>query len=265
METSKPISIIEQDANGIFIVHEKFERNYDTHYHLKGQLSYVEDGIAYVTIKNQQFIVPARYFIWIPKNVPHKLKVSHSATQLHSIYFPEFLDVTNDFHNEFGIYPATDLIIAIIRFSEKWNKKSVNKTMEYFELIKSLYQIIAEKKESRLALQLPFSENEQVIKVTLFIQGNYDKNLSLEVMTEKFNMSERTFTRWFKKELGISFVQYLKSVRILNAIELLLKTNLSIAEISNHVGYDSLSSFSNLFFTFTGKRPNEMRRYFEQP
>lgn len=84
-------------------------------------------------------------------------------------------------------------------------------------------------------------------------------------MTEKFNMSERTFTRWFKKELGISFVQYLKSVRILNAIELLLKTNLSIAEISNHVGYDSLSSFSNLFFTFTGKRPNEMRRYFEQP
>lgn len=263
MNQYQTIEVVESEKEKIFVIHERFERLYNTHCHSKGQLSYVEDGIAYLTIKNQQFIVPAKYFIWIPSEIPHKLKVSHSATQLHSFYFPKSLGIKNDFYDEFGIYPAGDLIVSIIKFSERWNEEFIDDHTEFYELMKSFYLLISEKKDNNLSLMLPFSEKKHVIKITNYILENYHQNLSLEFMTLKFNMSKRTFTRWFKKELGVSFIQYLKSVRILKSIELLLKTNLSIAEIANNVGYDSLSSFSNLFFQFTGKRPMEMRKYFD--
>ena len=110
---------------------------------------------------------------------------------------------------------------------------------------------------------LPVSNDSKMIKITDFIQSHFGEHLTVELMTQKFNMSERTFTRWFKKELGITFMQYLKSVRMMQAIDFLLKTNLSISEIANKVGYNSLPSFSTVFFEYTGKRPHDMRKGFD--
>lgn len=257
------IAIVEKEPKAIYVVHEKFERKFEKHQHSKGQLSYVEDGIAYVTIDQQQLVVPAKHFIWIPKNTPHQLKVSHSATQLHSIYFPESKKIEDPFYNHFGIYPANTLIISLIRFTERWNKEFVVKKTPFYELIKGLYHVLSEVKSSQLTIMLPVTEHEQMVKMTQYIQENYGKNLTVDVMTDKFNMSERTFSRWFKKELGITFMQYLKSVRMMQAIEFLVKTNLSISEIANKVGYDSLPSFSTIFYEYTGKRPYDMRKGFD--
>ena len=264
MKEFEIIEIVEKQADAIFVVHEKFERRFDEHIHSKGQLSYVEDGIAYVTIDNKQLVVPAKHFIWIPKNVPHRLKVSHSATQLHSIYFHDHNKHTTNFYNAFGIYPANDLVVALIRFTQRWNEENVTKKTDFYELIEGLYHIISEEKENGLNIMLPFSNDAKMIKITDYIQLFYGNNLTVEHMIEKFNMSERTFTRWFKKELGITFMQYLKAVRMMQAIEFLLKTNLSISEIANKVGYDSLPSFSTIFYEYTGKRPYDMRKGFDQ-
>lgn len=258
----KTIELVENKPDAIYVVHEKFERKFNTHQHSKGQLSYVEDGVAYVTINQRQLVVPAKHFIWIPKNTPHKLKVSHSATQLHSIYFPENIKIKDSFYKHFGIYPANDLIISLIRFTERWNEEYVTNKTIFYELIKGLYHILSDVKSSKISIMLPVSEHPQIQKITQFIQENYGKNLTVELMTNNFNMSERTFSRWFKKELGITFIQYLKSVRMMQAIEFLLKTNLSISEISNKVGYDSLPSFSTIFYKYTGKRPYDMRKGF---
>lgn len=262
MKEHQTIDIVELDPEAVFIVHEKFERNFPKHQHSKGQLSYVEDGIAYVTIENQQFVVPSKHFIWIPKNTPHHLKVSHSATQLHSIYFPDNNKIKHSFYDIFGIYPANELIISLIRFTECWNKEFVHFNSNFYELVYGLYHIIPEVQSDELRIMLPFSDDVKIVKITQYIQENYGKNLNIVFMTQQFNMSERTFTRWFKKELEVTFMQYLKSVRMMHAIEFLLKTNLSISEISNKVGYSSLPSFSNIFHEFTGKRPNEMRKGF---
>lgn len=251
---------VELEKEAVFIVHEKFERTFNKHQHSKGQLSYVEDGIAYISIENQQFVIPAKHFVWIPKNIPHELKVAHSATQLHSIYFPVVTAKEDPFYEQFGIYPANNLIIELIRFTERWNKQSITSKNEFSELLFGLFHILSEEKNKQLSIMLPFSDDAKMIKIINYVEQYYGTNLSIEMMTQHFNMSERTFTRWFKKELGITFKQYVKSVRITKAIEFLLKTNLSISEIANKVGYDSLPSFSKIFHEFTGKRPHEMRK-----
>lgn len=89
---------------------------------------------------------------------------------------------------------------------------------------------------------------------------NFGLPLSLQHISTAFNLSERSVSRLFQAELQISFLQYLKALRIVKAIELLLKTELSVSEIANKIGYITLGAFSNAFFEFTGMRPLEMRK-----
>ena len=82
---------IDDSPKDVYLVHERFERHYDMHSHQRDQLSFVEGGVAYVTIENEYLVVPAMHFLWIPAGVPHKLDVSHHATQLHSFYFKSYI------------------------------------------------------------------------------------------------------------------------------------------------------------------------------
>ena len=78
---------IDKQPQSVFVMHEKSEKLIPLHTHKKGQLSYVEGGIAYITTHNKTYIVPARHYFWIPKSMPHILRIGHSATVLRSLYF----------------------------------------------------------------------------------------------------------------------------------------------------------------------------------
>ncbi len=98
-------------------------------------------------------------------------------------------------------------------------------------------------------------------EVTDCFHQRFETSLSLTELTDRFHMSERTFCRLFKKEMKVSFFQYLKTYRVIQAIGLLQKKpDSSIEEIANACGYESLAAFSNTFFELTGMRPSQMRK-----
>lgn len=97
-----------------FVVHEKSEKLFPLHKHSKGQLSYVEGGLAYVVVDNQSFVVPPRHFLWVPKGLLHMVKVSFSATVVRSLYFYSRNDENDSFYSKLGIYPASELLIQMI-------------------------------------------------------------------------------------------------------------------------------------------------------
>lgn len=257
----KLLSILEKiDASpkDVFVVHERFERNYEMHSHTKDQLSYVEGGIAYVTIENEYLIVPAMHFLWIPANTPHCLKVSHNATQLHSFYFKSS---DRDFYKNLNIYPANKLIAELIKFSERWTNQFVSFSDPYAHTLFTLHDLLALTAEKAVKLQLPTSEHPKIEKITDYIHFKFNTNITLHELANQFNMSERTFCRIFKKEMKTSFFQYLKTYRIIQAIYLLQKQkDSSLEEIANACGYESIAAFSNTFLELTGMRPSQMRK-----
>lgn len=246
---------IDQCVEDVYIIHEKFERKFNKHAHLKGQLSFVEDGVAYLSLENQNYIVPAKHFFWIPPGIEHQLKVSHSAAQLHSFYVQ---DLKDSFFDNFGIYPASNLIIELIKFSERWNQQYLYFDAPFAQAMRTLFAVITLQKAS-IEIKQPIATNDFMEKITHFIINQYSQPLTLKDMTLQFNMSERSFCRLFKKELNTTFLQYLKTVRVIKAIEFLAKTDKSVYEIANAVGYESISAFSSIFLDYTGKRPQEMR------
>ncbi len=97
--------------------------------------------------------------------------------------------------------------------------------------------------------------------IASYIDINYgDKNLSLTSVADIFNISEPYLSSVFKQSLGINFSTYMEGIRIEKAKDFLVKTNLSIGEISDNVGYGSANSFCRAFKRVTGNSASEYRK-----
>lgn len=87
-----------------------------------------------------------------------------------------------------------------------------------------------------------------------------DKNLTLTSVAEVFRISEYYLSRSFKNQFGATFYNYLENVRIARAEELLEKTDRTVREISESVGYGSSSSFCRTYRKRRGISPTQYRR-----
>lgn len=251
---------IDTQPDSVFVMHEKSEKLIPLHAHSKGQLSYVEGGIAYVTMDNKTYVIPARHYFWIPKGVWHVVKVGQFATVFRSLYFYGEDDSKNDFYGKLGIYPASELLIQMINYTERWDGGHVDKASENFEFLVALKNLLPTMSTHSLPIVLPVTDEPRVLKIINYIEENLGEPLRLKNVSSQFNMSERSFTRLFQSALKMSFLQYLKTLRMIKAIEMILKTNMSVSEIGERVGYHNIGSFSNAFFEYTKSRPSDFKR-----
>ncbi|MBU5676214.1 response regulator [Alkaliphilus sp. MSJ-5] len=95
-----------------------------------------------------------------------------------------------------------------------------------------------------------------------YIKENFSKNyLSLNLVAEKYHISESYLTRVIKQKTGLTFTDYLNKLRISMAINLLMDKGkvYTINEISYMVGYNSQHYFSRAFKNYVGLSPNQYR------
>lgn len=246
--------------DSVFVMHEKSEKMIPLHTHTKGQLSYVEGGIAYIIIGQRTYVVPARHYFWIPQGIQHILRIGYSATVLHSLYFYTHDDAKNKFYQALGIYPASELLIQMINYSQHWDGKHVCEGDEHFEFFVALKNLLPMQKTKTLPIILPTTENEQMLQIIQYLEQNISQRLTIKSVSNRFNISERSFSRLFQNTMQISFLQYLKAIRMIKAIELVLKTRKPIGIIADEVGYVTISSFSDAFQEFTHARPSDFRK-----
>src|SRR5687767_15897771 len=86
----------------------------------------------------------------------------------------------------------------------------------------------------------------RIVQAKLFIDNHYSDNIDLGNISDEAYFSKFHFIRLFKKIYGKTPHQYLTSVRIGKAMEL-LKANIPVSDVCYAVGFESLSSFSGLF------------------
>ena len=100
---------------------------------------------------------------------------------------------------------------------------------------------------------------KRVIQAKYFIEQNFDRAITLDVVCKEACISKFYLLRSFKKLYGVTPYQHLTFLRIKKAKEL-LQANLPIATVCYHVGFDSPTSFSGLFKKIAGKTPREFQR-----
>jgi len=107
-------------------------------------------------------------------------------------------------------------------------------------------------------------DDEDIKKSIKWMKVNLKEQISNALLAKRLNISERTFTRKFKKALNTTPNTYLQNLRIEKAKELLVTSNLSFDNITSEVGFFNESSFRKLFKRETSLNPKKYREKYKQ-
>jgi AraC-like DNA-binding protein len=95
----------------------------------------------------------------------------------------------------------------------------------------------------------------RIVQAKLFVDSHYAENIDLNNISDEAYFSKFHFIRLFKNIYGKTPHQYLTSIRIEKAIQL-LRLDMTVSEVCFAVGFDSLTSFSGLFKRNVGIPPS---------
>ncbi|EIA09814.1 AraC family transcriptional regulator [Flavobacterium frigoris] len=263
MPATKSISFLEkvnQYPHSTYIYHTKIEEHLLMHRHNKHQLTYIEGGAAYLKTKDNSYFLPARHFVWIPAGMNHFIELKTTVSIIRNIYIPPAILNNNLFYAQMGIYPAPNLILEMILFTENWTENIFAKEKSKCQYIKTLGNIIPEMSKKPMPVVLPTTTSERLSPILNHIHLHIEQTLLLKNVATLFGFSSRSLSRLFRTTIDISFLQYVKIYRIIFSMEKLLQTDMSISEISYASGYNSPATFSNTFYNLVKVRPVQFRK-----
>lgn len=108
------------------------------------------------------------------------------------------------------------------------------------------------------------NQSENIVaKAISYINQNFHKEVSLEDVSREVNINPYYFSKRFKEETGVNFIDYLTDIRIKKAKDLLENPQLSIKEICIQVGYTDPNYFSRIFKKIENITPSEYREQCE--
>lgn len=103
--------------------------------------------------------------------------------------------------------------------------------------------------------------NDGILKrAKSFIYQHYADDLSLEDVAEKINLSPAYFSKLFKEQTGVNFIDYVTEIRVEKAKELIITSSLSLKEICYEVGYRDPNYFSRVFKKYETLTPTQFRK-----
>lgn len=100
---------------------------------------------------------------------------------------------------------------------------------------------------------------KMMMTVMQYLAIHYNEDLSVEKVADTVGKTPNYFSHLFKKEMGISFSEYLNKLRIKEAKRLLAETDRLAYEISESVGYNDYKHFALVFKKMTGVSPLDFR------
>jgi AraC-like DNA-binding protein len=108
-----------------------------------------------------------------------------------------------------------------------------------------------------------FTKNlDQINSIYEYVFMNIQEGVKLEAAADILNMAPGSFCRYFKKKTGLTFMQYVKEVRIGLAAKMLAETDKPVSQICFECGYNNLANFNFYFKNIMGKTPSEYRKNF---
>jgi len=92
-----------------------------------------------------------------------------------------------------------------------------------------------------------------------YLQANYAESINMPQLANMEGYNTSYYTNWFKKKVGCTPSEYLRSTRIEKAKGILATTHYRLLDVALQVGYTNSSSFIRAFKSVTGMTPREYR------
>ena len=235
-----------------------------THNHL--ELFYIVGGRGQFLIRDQLHPVNVNDLVIINPGVSHT-EVSLNAQPLEyivlgieGIELETGADGNGDFSilDHVGSVEVSGCLRNILREMEL-------KSPGYEDVCQAYMEILIIRLMRNTTLSVPAEPqlgagNRQCAAVRRYIDLHFKEALTLDQLAEEAHMNKYYLSHTFKKEYGVSPINYMITRRIEESMYLLAETDLSLSQIAQLLGFSSLSYFSQVFRRTQGTSPMEYRQ-----
>ena len=243
------------------------------HYHNELEFISVYEGDFICEVYGKEYCAHAGEVIFINSRVPHSTKTDKP----HRTGLLQFSETS------FSDNEITDIIKYSMRFQSQLScPVAVIKNPELFRVIDEIFTETEEKlrsyevfvkaniyrilgilyrdgilSDSERLYNSP--EIQKILPILSYVNSAYSENITLDEVSEKLGFDRSYFCRIFKAGTGATFTEYLNFVRICKAEKKLHTTKNSILEISEAVGFSSVSYFNRMFKKYRNCSPRFYR------
>lgn len=247
------------------------------------EVSYVLDGCANHTMEGVSTVLSKGDYFIVDYNKHHKYKQIGNVPFkiINCLFVPQLIDetlkdcyqlseVVNNYLIKFDFCRLKDHPTQFIYHDDDGHigqrfgqlcKEYESKSMGYLEMMRCYLILILI--DIMRQIQIPDdieTDNEMVRCIVDYTDKNFMEKISLRAITEKYNYSLAHISHIFKKEMGMTFQEYLQSVRIRESCRLLINTSKKVADIASLVGYTNIKFFNEVFKRQTGMTPRQFRK-----
>lgn len=227
----------------------------DTHQHQKAQLLYVISGVITVEASNGVWTVPPHCAIWIPSGVAHLARPTGRVT-VGSLYIDAAL--TGSLSDGCGILFVQPLLRELLfRFIATPGPYPDGDTREARLVSVLLDELQAAPLEP---LRLPMPTDRRLRRLAETLMDDPSLRFTIEEWGARIGASNRTVTRLFQRETGMSFGRWRQQLHVGLALQR-LASGQSVMNVAFDLGYESTSAFIAMFRRMLGTTP---ARYFSE-
>ena len=280
---AREISLLKASNQSLTFYHEKnpFSR---WHYHAEFELVFIRKGTGKRMVGDNIDRFEEGDLVFLGSNLPHEWLCDDSYYRDNSEFLGEGI-VIHFLHNFLGEsffqLPENKRLRRVLSDSnqgcliEGKTRELIVKIMidmidmdpdERLYALLEIFRILSKNGDFQLLSSPSFSLSFQaessngLKKVIEFTMQNFQNKIQMKEILEIANMSNTTFSVFFKKHYHSSYSEYLLKVRIGYACNLLTDSNRSIAQISYDAGFENISNFNRQFKKGKGITPKEFRK-----
>ncbi|NWK54840.1 helix-turn-helix transcriptional regulator [Verrucomicrobiaceae bacterium N1E253] len=241
------------------------------HYHPEVELTFFTEGEGFRYIGDDICAFEAPQLVLLGSNLPHHWTVKRSSgfciqfpfdavsplANLHeSIYFRDLLQEANRglvFSRE-----CRDEVFLLLQHCVQCD--DLERLVRFFQIMKTLCDAPAESISSSEPQAISKSHSAMMKKAVQYIVENAtQEEMTIQRVLSYVGMSRATFSRHFQRAVGQNYTQFVHSIRLVTARNMLINTDDPITQIAYASGFSNISHFNRLFKERWSMTPRALR------
>ncbi|WP_458458453.1 AraC family transcriptional regulator [Pseudobutyrivibrio sp.] len=246
-----------------------------THWHTAIEIHYVLEGGVDIYLPNQTYNLKAGDIALIDSTVLHSIRsINGNKAILIQIpypilarYIPNFDEILFSFDYKSTapevVAKKKALIKIINRMKKLFEEKPDGGMLKFnsliFDLMYHLYHDFSHPKDSEQIL-LEKKSFDRIKTIMKYTNDHYNEPISIPEIASIVALNEDYFCHFFKKNLGITYLQYLNELRMSHIHQDLLSTDIPLNELLDRHGFTNYKVFRRMFLEQFGTTPAQYRK-----
>ncbi|GBR15007.1 helix-turn-helix transcriptional regulator [Asaia spathodeae] len=228
---------------------------YAWHAHPTHQILFARKGTTQVEGEAGRHLLPAGHALWIPAQMRHRTMI-RNLDGVSLFLAPE--EVETDCRS-IRAFPVSPLIQEMLFYALRWSEGVGDREPLAKSFLQTLVLLLQEAIQAagKQDFVLPKARHpslQRAMDAALLDPGA----ASLAIVLREAGMSERSFRRYFDKETGMNWQQWITQARLFHAATSLARGE-SVTQVAAESGYASQSAFAKAFTRLLGCSPARFR------